>query len=158
VVDKRLEIATDAGVATLKRQGDTLNSLRNRASAVLSVAALVISVGGGIGLIRTGASHGAVLPRWAGFSLMAVVILIGILVVTVQWPVRRWAYGLGPGPVFELSKGKDEVGLLRDLILLMAEAVEKNERVLGKRIRYYQIATVLLVVEVIIFVLAITSS
>lgn len=158
MADKRFEIASDAGVATLKRQGDTLNSLRNRASAVLSVAALVISVGGGIGFIKTGASHHAALPRWAGFSMLAVVISIGILAVAVQWPVRRWAYGLGPGPVFQLLKGKDEDELLRHLILLMVEAVEKNERVLRKRIRYYQIATVLLVVEVVIFVLAITIS
>jgi hypothetical protein len=156
VADKRLEIACDAGVATLKRQGETLNSLRNRASAVLSVAALVISVGGGIGLIKADASHGA-LPRWAGFSLIGVVVVIGILVVTVQWPVRKWAYGLGPGPVFELlEEERDEDALRLKLILLMANAVKKNEGVLNKRSLCYQIATALLVAEVLIFMLAIT--
>ena len=111
MADKRPEIAFDAGVAALKRQGETLNSLRNRASAVLIVAALVISVGGGIGLIHSGAARGAALPRWAGFSLMAVVVVIGILVVAVQWLVKEWRHGLGPGPVFKLLKYQDENAL-----------------------------------------------
>lgn len=158
MADKRLEIASDAGVATLKRQGETLNSLRNRASAVLSVAALVISVGGGIGLVKAGASSGTAVPRWAGFSLLAVVVIIGILVVVVQWPVRKWAYGLSPGPVFELAKERDEDELRRALILLMVDAAKENEVVLSRRSKYYQIATALLVAEVFIFMLAITIS
>src|SRR5262249_7977679 len=142
---------------TLKRQSETLNSLRNRAAAVLSVAALVISVGGGIGLVNAGASR-AGLPRWAEFCLMAVVGVIGVLVIAVQCAVSREGYGLSHGRVYELSRDRDEDALRRKLVLLMADSVKKNEGILVKRSRYFQIATALLVAEVFIFALAITIS
>ena len=155
VADEGLGIAFDAGVAALKQQNDILNSIRTRASGVLAAAALVTSFGGGLGFIRSDSLHGEAFPRWAGLLLAGVVVSIGILAMAVQWPIRSWAYGLHPRLVIEeVDNGKDEDALRRDLTLKMAEAMVENSTRLQRCSRLYQVAVGLLVVEVLVFALA----
>ena len=146
--NKSLVMAYDIGVAALKQQNDNLGSLRNRSTGVLGVAALVTSFGGSLGFISH--SQQVTFPRWAALSLLGVVISIGALTVAIQWPVHNWAYGLHPGLVLaESDKLGDEDRLRRDLVVKMVEAMRDNSATIYKRLRLYQAAVILLVVEVV---------
>lgn len=148
--DKRLELAVNAGLANLKQQDTTFGNLRNRSAGVLTTAALVTTFAGGLGLIEKSR-----IPRWAALALLVVLVLIGVLVVAVQWPARVWSFGLDPGLILErVDSGYDEDGLHRYLARELKTAMSSNDKIIHKRGILYRIAAGLLMVEVVI--LAIT--
>jgi hypothetical protein len=87
----------DAEVAARKEQGETLNSVRNRASTALGVVALVIS-GQGVGLINSGSWHGNALPRRAGMLLISVLVVIGIFTLGGSMLIKTLSIWPRPGP------------------------------------------------------------
>lgn len=149
--DVRLEMACDAGVSALKQQDATLGNVRNRATGILGVAALVTTFGGGIGLINTDPKSGPVFPSWAAISLLMVLLSIGILVMSVQWPVQRWSHGLHPILLLEKIDRGDELDLLRrDLVVELGNAMKSNRAVIVRCTRLYRLAAALLLVEVLV--------
>lgn len=148
--DKRLERAVDAGLAILSQQDSTLGSIRNRAAAVLTTAALVTSFAGGLGLLGK-----QQFPHWAALALLGVLVPIGALVVMVQWPLNQWAAGLDPALILaRIDSGDSEDALDRYLAQQLHEAMADNEGVVRRRGLMYRLAAGFLVVEVLILAAA----
>src|SRR5215208_3361777 len=88
VPDKNLELAYDAALQALSQQDVSLGNLRNRATGLLSAAALVTSFAAGLGLLNTDPEKGEVFPVWAGVTLLCILIVIGALTMKILWPVN----------------------------------------------------------------------
>jgi hypothetical protein len=81
-----IKLAYEEARAALKEQDATLSNIRNRATGLLAAAAVGTSFTATIGLLRTDPAKGVVLPHWAGWTLIALVVLIGSGVMAVLWP------------------------------------------------------------------------
>lgn len=150
--DKRLETAVDAGVAILKQQDATLRSLRNRAIGILTTAALVTAFAGSLGLIGK-----EQFPRWAALLLLAVLVVLGALAIIIQWPIKRWAFGLDPRIILDrIGHGDDEDALYRYLAAELNTAIFENEHIIHSRGIAFRITGGLLIIEVIILAISLT--
>lgn len=158
--DERLEIAYEAARNSLMMQDQTLGNLRNRATSVLSTAALFTSFSTGIGLI--GGSHA--LSGAKGIALLIVVIAIGFFVLSALWP-EEWLFGPLAREIMAKIDVKQYVGdgeplppidvdqIRRDSIKTMIDGYKTNNEVLTDKRRAFQRAAVLLVIEVGLLVL-----
>ena len=89
MADEVLELAYSAVTAALKEQDGTLSSLRNRATALLSAAAVGTSFAAAVGLLNLDPARGSVFPAWSGWLLLVLIVLIGISVMMVLWPISE---------------------------------------------------------------------
>ena len=57
--------------------------------------------------------------------------------MAIQWPINNWGYGLHPKLVLDESdKLRDEEAVRRDLVLKMAEAMQRTERALAPAVGF----------------------
>ena len=101
VSDSRLELAYDAAVNLLSVQSAALGNLRNRATGLLSVAALATTFSTGLGLINQDPTKGSLFPEWATVFLLAILVALGVLSMVILWPIRGWAYAVDPRIVLQ---------------------------------------------------------
>jgi hypothetical protein len=157
-VDPVLELAYDAVTERLKSQSTTLESLRTRATGILSVGALVTSFAAGIGMINTDPAKGDLLPTWAPWVLLGILFVMGYFVMVVLWPYKKWGYGPSGRVILqlrELGKSEDEV---REMVTSeMLAARQRNEEQLVMRAWAYRGAVVLLLAETLVLVAAIAQ-
>lgn len=144
------KLAYDAAVDALKQQDVTLANVRNRASGLLATAALVVSFSSGVGLLGTDPGKNYIVSRQYEWLLLGVVVLIGITSSVVLWPIKRWGYGPSADLLVDaIDEEKLQSGqLCRKFARLLWEAQKKNGRKLLFRMRCYQAAVVLLILEV----------
>lgn len=153
MADERVGLAYDAGVKALAQQDSTLGNLRNRATGLLSAAALITSVSAGIGLIDTKNATGDTLPLWGSLLLLAILVVIGALSMKVLWPVPGWCFGPDSIQILKmLDDGKDLDTIQRFVANEMGDGRRRNSRRLKVLARCYQAAVILLLVEVITIV------
>ena len=149
VPNNQLKFAVEQGVENLRVQDSTLAKLRDRAAGILLAASLVISIAGGFGVTK---KNSVFLPTWTAILLLAILVLIGALVVVVQWPVGGWSFGLHPALILKrIDEGDNEDALHRYLINELVQAMAANGKTIKIRGRLYRLAAVLLIAEVAIF-------
>lgn len=157
--DARLELAYDAAAIALSQQDTTLGNLRNRATALLTAAALVTSFSTGVGLVNTDPARGEVLPVWTALALLAILVAIGILSTVVLWPVKSWRFGPDSTVILKgITKGDDVNAIRKHVAEQMTAGRNQNGKKLAKRTNCYRGGVVLLVLEVIVLVLALMLS
>jgi hypothetical protein len=159
VGDTAISLAYDAGLSALRQQDTTLSNLRNRATGLFSTAALVTSFGGGLGLINANMADGAEFPAWAVLALLIILIVIGVLFVLLQWPLKKWSYGPHPRLILDkATESTDIQRIKRELAVDLGQTMEQNANRIRLRSRFLQASVVLLVAEVVIFVVGMVSA
>lgn len=153
--DPRLQLEYEAAADTLKMQSATLDSLRSRATNVLSTAALLTSFSAGIGLLNLDPKRGATFPLTAAIGLLAVTIGIGILVTRVHWPVT-FHHGPSASRMQELRlAGKSESQVRDNLVGEMLKGASENRTALTNKVKAFQLGSILLLVDVVILLVAV---
>lgn len=157
MADERLKLAYDAGIKALSQQDATLGNLRNRATGLLSAAALVTSFSTGLGLINTDPTKGDVLPNWGALLLLTILVAIGILSMAVLWPVKSWCFGPDSIQIMDkVDAGEDIDTIQRFVASQMGRGRVRNGQQLTNRTRCYRSGVALLVAEVVVLVVALT--
>jgi hypothetical protein len=156
--DPGLQMAYAAIVESLKAQDHTLAGLRNRATGVLSTAALAASFAAGVGLINTDATAGAVFPRWASLALLATLIAIGVFDSLVLWPIRGWQFGPDVDQMLvDHDGGRPLPVIQRHAIDDAVAGARRNAGLLKPRFTFYRWSACLLIVEVIVMLSAVVG-
>lgn len=153
-----VQLAYTAAVNTLSRQNATLNNLRSRATALLTVAALSTSFSTGVGLLNINHSNGSTFPTWAAYTLLGIVVVIGALCVFILWPIAKFGYD--PSATYILKhtdQGETADQIARALTGDMIEGSTENDRGIDLRMRAFEIGAVLLIAEVAVLVIALTT-
>lgn len=157
--DERLELAYNAVLATLARQDATLTTLRNRAAAILSVAALLTSFSAGVGLVQSDRTKPHPFPTWAGYTLIGLIVAMAIATLVVLWPVGEWTFGAGAQLLLDRSAQGKSLDIVREeTIVDLLVCKKENDGEFAKRMIFYKAALLLLPIEVVVVLAgAITS-
>jgi hypothetical protein len=151
--DSLYKVAYDEAVRALSEQQAAIESVRARAGLLLSAAAVTTSFlsaqalqGGRIGL----------------FSWLALLCFVAVAVTSlaILWP-RTWEFAAYPSGVvgsrIELAEDAQIEDLYRDLSLRMHGSCLENHLALKHLGAFFQVASALLTIEVILWVAAIAS-
>jgi hypothetical protein len=149
---RNLELAYEAAKSTLTRQDAALANLRNRATSLFAAAVIAAAVG----LIGDG-DRGY--PTWAGICLLVVLTLMSAGVLIVQWPVSQWRFGPSARLICELhDKGRNEAEIRRYVVDDLVKRMATNQRNLELRQHALRAVIVLLWAEVVVILIAITTT
>lgn len=143
-------LAYDAASLALSQQDQTLGSLRNRATGLLSVAALAVTFVGSVGLVSGDAKLERVFPTWAALALVLIVVLVGACVMNVLWPA---SFHFGPDPVRIVDlhgKQRSDVEIRREVTAALIQGMASNVRVITRKQRAFRLAAGLLLLEVLL--------
>ena len=148
------KVAYEEAVRALSEQREMIDGLRSRAGLLFSAAAVTTSFlgaqalqGGGLGLFCWLAL--------AGFAGVAMAML------AILWP-RQWEFTANPLEVIGFYIASTSPAPLeelhRELVIQMEAGYLQNSSGLEKLVVYFQVANVLLVVEVMLWMIAIAFS
>jgi hypothetical protein len=147
---RNLELAYEAANSTLTRQDAALANLRNRATSLFAAAVITTAVGV-IGDRRY--------PTWSGISLIVVLTLMAVAVLIIHWPVSQWRFGPSARLICELhDKGRNEAEIRRYVVDDLIKRMAVNQRKLELRQHALHAAIVLLLVEVVLILIAVTTA
>ncbi|MEU0948265.1 hypothetical protein ABZ379_37050 [Streptomyces canus] len=156
--DPRLELAYDAILTRLRAQNDYLVALRNRATGLLTIAALIASFSSGLGLINTDRTKGPILPTWAPWSLLGTLVFIGIMVMSILWPVSQWHYGPNAAVILEhRDMGRSENDIREYVTKKLVAGRDVNQEALTRLANYFRAAVFAFTVEVTLLVIALAT-
>ncbi|UUU37618.1 hypothetical protein [Streptomyces sp. NBC_00162] len=144
----RYELAYAAAIARLAQQDGTLGNLRNRATGLLTVAALVASFSSAIGLV----SEKKPIHEGFGWELMLALVAIGVCAMAVLWPCSKWKFGPSPGGI--LKQDGDEKKIREAVTNSLVRAIGSNESQITRRALWYRWGAALLLLEAILVVAA----
>lgn len=157
-LEDRVQLAYTAAVNTLSRQNATLNNLRSRATALLTVAALSTSFSTGVGLLNVNHANGTTFPTWAAYTLLGIVVVIGALCVFILWPIHAFGYDPSANYILEhADQGESADQIARALADVMIRGRNDNDRGINVRMTAFQVGAVLLIVEVAVLVIALAA-
>jgi hypothetical protein len=151
--DLLYKVAYDEAVRALSEQQAAIDSFRNRAGLLLSAAAITTSF---LGAQALGGGNPSL------FSWLALTAFVGVATASlaILWP-RRWEYTASPREVIEACIGSAEptstAELHRDLSLHMHKSYLENGEGLEQLAVLFQIASGLLAVEVVLWIVAIAA-
>jgi len=152
--DLLYKVAYDEAVRALSEQQATIDSFRNRAGLLLSAAAVTTSFLGAQALQGGSSSL---------FSWLALMSFLGASAASlaILWP-RRWEVTVSPQDVIvtyiESTERASVEDLHRELSLHMHDSYLDNLEDQEKLVVFLQIASVLLAVEVVLWIIAIAMS
>jgi hypothetical protein len=153
--DRSLELAYTAAQDMLSEQVATFARLRTRANNMLSTAALFISFSAGVGLINIDPAKGTVFRSGVALGLVLVVLVLGACVLYISWLARGWYWSPSASEMLEMvDAGQSEAAIRRHFIRVMVEKAAANEKQLAPRRRAFRGATILLLVEVLVLLVA----
>ncbi|GAA3800936.1 hypothetical protein GCM10022403_039010 [Streptomyces coacervatus] len=157
--DVLIDLAYDAAVTRLASQTSAFESIRTRASGILSVAALVTSFSAGLGLVHTDPAKGKLLPGWAPWALLGILLMLGVCAILVMLPTRQWNHGPSARKIMDswVRRTPPERAKAR-LVAVLVEAQNRNSWELRRRAISYRVAVVLLLSEVLTLVAAVAQS
>lgn len=148
------KVAYEEAVRALSEQQGTIDSFRTRAGLLLSAAAITTSFLGAQALDGGKASP----MTWVA---MAAFLGVASVSLGILWP-RRWEFTANPRDLIQTYIEAEEPApieeLHRDLSLHMHNSYTENRGGLEHLIVFFQIASGLLTVEVILWIIAIASS
>lgn len=157
LVQARIKFAYDAAVNDLTRQDTTLGNLRNRSSAVLTIAALITSFAAGIGFIQTDPTKGSTFPNWAAITLLGLLAVIVVANVIIMWPID-FDFGPDPHAFLRTCKNPADGPIDRELIVELIASSGLNSKKINDRVKLFQLAVFLLGVEVVVILAASLST
>lgn len=148
------KVAYDEVVRALSEQRTAIDNFRARAGLLLSAAAITTSFLGAQAL-EGGKSNLASWLALLGFVAMAAASL------AILWP-RQWEFTINPHGVIETYIDSREPApiedLHRELSFHMHCSYLENRKGLKKLVVFFEIANVLLAVEVVLWIVAIASA
>lgn len=152
--DRLYEVAYDEAVRALSEQQAVIDSFRTRAGLLLSAAAITTS------FLGAQALHGgdSSLAAW-----LAMIGFVGVAAVSlaILWP-RQWEFTANPRDVIQTYIEAEEPTpieeLHRDLSLHMHNSYIENREGLEQLAVFFQVASGLLTIEVILWIIAIAST
>lgn len=151
--DSRLELAYDALVRRLAQQDTTLGNLRTRASNLLVAAALLTSFSAGLGLLASTEETEQQVARGTSVVLLGLLVLLGVIVMRVHWPLQRWSFGPSGSIIMERLHHGDTIDQMRSFVIeRLIEARDRNETRIRMTATLYRIGVVLLMLEVVVLV------
>jgi hypothetical protein len=154
-----VDLAFTAAKDKLSSQTSAFESLRTRAAAILSVAALVTSFSAGLGLVDTSPAQGRLLPAWAQWTLLGILLAIGLCAFVVLLPTRQWMHGPSARIILNgWEEGKDAQDVKVDVTDAMVDAQRQNSAELGRRSRAYRFAVLMLLVQVLVLAAAVAQA
>lgn len=134
--DRRLELAYGAAEKKLSMQDATLASVRTRATNLLAIAALFTSFSAWIGVINIDPTKGSVLGPVAGIGLLTLVVLLGVSVLVVVWPVKVWAFVPWVSKIMQMNESDEgEASIRKTVIERGTESPSRPNRMPGKHPR-----------------------
>jgi hypothetical protein len=139
--------------APLSEQQTVIDSFRTRAGLLLSASAITTSF---LGAQALGDGSSA-------FAWLAMIGFVGVAMASlaILWP-RRWEFTADPQSIVRTYTESEEPApideLRRDLSLYMHNSFIENKEGLERLAILFQIASVLLTVEVILWIAAIAST
>ncbi|MFF0092664.1 hypothetical protein ACFYSF_22260 [Streptomyces canus] len=156
--DELLDLAYDAAKSRLASQTAAFEGFRTRASGILAVAALVTSFSAGLGLVNTDSAKGPVLPSWAPWVLLGILLVVGVLAFAILLPTRKWVHGPSAGAILQLREEANtpEQGKLV-AVQAMVEAQQRNSQLLTIRAWAYRAAVLCLLFEILVLVAAVAE-
>lgn len=137
----------------LEDQERSVVELRARAGALIGAAAVTTSFFGG----QTLHNHDIGAAAWIAIGGF---VSLGFTVLLVLWPRRDWEFSLAPDQFIATYLEPDEGDPLelelieRDLALHLGRSVELNRRQLTALTAFFRVGTLLMVVEVLAWVVA----
>jgi hypothetical protein len=152
--DLLYKVAYDEAVRALSEQQGVIDSFRTRAGLLLSAAAITTSFLGAQALNEGGSNFAA----W-----LALIGFVGVAAISlaILWP-RQWEFTANPRDVIQTYIEADEPApideLHRDLSLHMHNSYIENREGLEQLSVFFQIASSLLTVEVVLWIIAIAST
>jgi hypothetical protein len=153
VADDVVRLAYDEARAALREQDATLSSVRNRATGLLAAAVVGTSLSASVGLLNLDADRGRPFPEWAGWTLLATVVLISAGVMVVLWPTPTWTFGPSPRRLLD-SAGEPIDTVLGAATAAMVTGIAANVRLLDRRVAAYRATVIVLALEISFLVLA----
>lgn len=119
----------------------------------MAASSVGTSVAAAVGLLNVDPARGNVYPAWAGWIMVALVLLVGVCVVVVLWPASRWAFGVEPDRVLQdLDRPVDDV--YRDVTRALARVAAVNVGVTRLRQRAFECGAVLLILQTAFIVIS----
>ena len=147
------KLAYEEAGRALSEQQSVIDSFRTRAGLLLSAAAITTSF---LGAQALGEASSAL----AWFA-MGGFVGVAVLSLAILWP-RRWELTADPRGVIRTYIEADEPAsindLHRDLALHLYIGFIRNGRGLAKLAVFFQVASVLLTVEVLLWIIAIATT
>lgn len=145
-VDPVLQLAFDSAKQKLTQQDATLAALRNRATGLLAASSVGTSVAAAVGLLNLDPTRGRVYPIWAGWTMVALVLAVGICVVIVIWPAQKWSFGVEPGRILkDLGSPVDEV--YQKVTKALTQVASSNAASVKLRQRVFEAGAALLIMQ-----------
>lgn len=154
--EQQLELAYEAGQKTLEAQDTSLGNVRTRANTLLSTSALFVSFSTGLGLINADPNKGAILSATKAIVLLSVVLVLGLCVLFVYWPVNPWIYSVSAEKLMHQSNSATKGELQAFVLSEMTQGVENNQVALELRQLAFRCAAALLIVEIVLLVVFLT--
>lgn len=147
-------VALDEARRVLDQQERAVAQLSTRAGLLISAAAVVTSVLGGPALAHAKVDAAA----WGAIG--AFVALTGAVLAVLR-PRQTWEFALHPAPLIEVlldsASGPGPLDLRRELSLHMGASIDHNAREIGTLTKAFHIASVLLAVEIVAWVVSIAT-
>jgi hypothetical protein len=146
------ELAYEEAGRALSEQQQVVESFRTRAGLLLSTAAISTSF---LGARALDAGSGA--PVWLAMATFAGLTIASLIIL---WP-RRWEFAANSRDVMETYTEVDDAVAIaevhRDLALHMHESFQMNQEGSEKLALVFEIASVLLTVEIVLWIFAIAT-
>jgi len=140
----------------LAQQHATVDNLRSRATTLLSSAAIVVSLLGGLGVV----SNSTPLPAWTVAVFVAILGLIGLSTIAILWPIR-WVFGLSPNRLIddyiEAPSPATLTDIWRDTSIHLQAHFDANERKLNVLFWIYRAGCLLFIVDVSMMLVALLA-
>jgi hypothetical protein len=152
--DLLYKVAYDEAVRALSEQQAVIESFRSRAGLLFSAAAITTSFLGGQALDRGNLNS-------ASWLALFCFVVVATACLAVLWP-RRWEGGVSPRDVIETYVEAEEIApieeLHRDLSIHMHNSYLENRERLKQLSVFLQVASGLLTLEVLSWVLAVATT
>lgn len=152
--DALYKVAYEEAVRALSLQQEVIESIRGRAGLLLSAASITTSFLGAQAL--DGGDSGP--ASWLALSIF---VAVAVVALAILWP-RDWELSANPSELIRSYIETDEStaieALHRDLSLFMHNSYVENRRGLGSLATRLQVASALLTIDVILWIIAIATA
>jgi len=151
--DPRLAFVYQEALRGLVQQQAAVESLHNRAATLVFAASFASSLLGGQAL-----ADGLGFWDWAG---IVVLLAIGVLTVMLLWPYYNLSFRFDPADLLERyvdgTAPQTMSGMHRQLALRIKEDWHSNGRIVRRLREAFQLALVLLVLEILVWMFSIAG-
>jgi hypothetical protein len=123
------------------------------------VAALVTSFSAGLGMVDTDPTQGRLLPQWAQWALLGILLAVGLCAFIVLLPTRQWLHGPSARIILKRwAEGGETMDVKVEVAQALVDAQRRNSDELGRRSRVYRMAVLLLLAQVLVLAAAVAYS